>query len=66
MAKIAKMVDRKIRKHKYNVFVEKKKSVAKIIVGFLFSHIGLFFLCIGYAILGIKLLYLVCKLKNSR
>jgi hypothetical protein len=45
---------KKIRVRKFDVSIEKNKSVEKIIIGFLFSHIGLLLMNIGYAILGKK------------
>jgi len=43
---------KKIYVRKFDVSIEKKKSVEKIIIGFLFSHVGLLFMSVGYAILG--------------
>ena len=36
----------------YEVFVHKGRPVWKIITGILFSHMGLFVLCIGYGAAG--------------
>ena len=37
---------------KYEVYVHKGRPIYKIITGILFSHLGLFVLCIGYGALG--------------
>ena len=36
----------------YEVYVHKGKPIWKIITGILFSHLGLFVLCIGYGAMG--------------
>ena len=37
----------------YEVYVHKGKPIWKIITGILFSHAGLFCVCMGYGLLGI-------------
>ena len=37
---------------KYEVYVHKGRPIWKIVTGILFSHMGLFVLCIGYGALG--------------
>ena len=37
---------------KYEVYVHKGRPIWKIITGILFSHVGLFVLCMGYGALG--------------
>ena len=39
----------------YEVYVHKGKPIWKIITGILFSHAGLFCVCMGYGLLGIFL-----------
>ena len=38
----------------YEVYVHKGKPIWKIITGILFSHAGLFCVCMGYGLLGKK------------